>query len=84
MFLFLFSEFDVAAADELIEHLRNENGKLLEQVAELRSEVASIRHALTRFHWMFFESQSIRIVKCLFTLSAGPPRMKSIPSTKIF
>ncbi|RVW54284.1 hypothetical protein CK203_080164 [Vitis vinifera] len=36
------------AADELIEHLRNENGKLLEQVAELRSEVASIRHALTR------------------------------------
>ncbi|XP_034687265.1 uncharacterized protein LOC117915718 isoform X3 [Vitis riparia] len=33
----------VSAADELIEHLRNENGKLLEQVAELRSEVASIR-----------------------------------------
>ncbi|XP_059593603.1 uncharacterized protein LOC100854476 isoform X3 [Vitis vinifera] len=31
------------SADELIEHLRNENGKLLEQVAELRSEVASIR-----------------------------------------
>ena len=62
MLLCLSCEFDVAAADELIEHLRNENERLLEQVANLRSEVASIRHAFTSFQLMFLESQSNRIV----------------------
>lgn len=84
MLLCLFCEFDVAAADELVEHLRNENGRLLEQVANLRSEVASIRHAFTRFYQMFLESLSNGIVKYSWTLTAGLPRMKNIPRTKIF
>lgn len=33
----------VSAADELIEHLRNENGRLHGQINDLRNEVASIR-----------------------------------------
>ncbi|GMP87815.1 hypothetical protein CsSME_00040036 [Camellia sinensis var. sinensis] len=34
----------VSAAEELIEHLRNENGRLHGQINDLRSEVASIRY----------------------------------------
>jgi len=34
----------VAAAEELIEHLKSEKEGLLEQVNELRTELASLRH----------------------------------------
>lgn len=35
----------VAAAEELIQHLKNENDQLRTQIDDLRTEVASIRHA---------------------------------------
>lgn len=35
----------IAAAEELIEHLKSENNQLHNQVNNLRNEVASIRHA---------------------------------------
>ncbi len=41
--LFIFSP--VAAAEELIQHLKSENDKLRAQVDDLRSEVTSIRYA---------------------------------------
>ncbi|XAR62365.1 hypothetical protein NMG60_11017097 [Bertholletia excelsa] len=43
----------VSAADELIEHLRNENDRLRTQINDLRSEVASVRSAKDEQHAEF-------------------------------
>jgi len=42
----------VAAAEELIEHLKSEKEELLGQINELRTELASLRHV---FKMQLFE-----------------------------